>query len=78
MNMGGLTENRAVLQEIGTAMRALIEAGRPIHTKALIDVLTGMSQATRKAEQRESVNTAIQILKNQHARHGQYPPIRML
>lgn len=74
----GLTKDSAVLREIGITIRAMVEAGRPLHTKALIDVLTGMSQATPEAERRGRINTAIRVLKNQHARRGQNPSLRML
>jgi len=65
-------------EEIGIALKALIEADRPVHAKALIDVLTGMYQAVGDAERRERIDTAIRLLKNLHARIGQNPGIRML
>lgn len=65
-------------EEIGIALKALIEADRPVHAKALIDVLTGMSQAVEDAERRERIDAAIRLLKNLHARIGQNPDIRML
>jgi len=65
-------------EEIGIALKALIEADRPVHAKALIDVLTGMSQAVEDAERRERIDAAIRLLKNLYSRRRQDPDIRML
>ncbi|MEN4981181.1 hypothetical protein ABEI05_24100 [Erwinia billingiae] len=70
--------NKTTNEEIGSALQNLVEAGKPINTKALIDVLTGMSQITPDADQRVSLNAAIRTLKNLHAQRGRSSSIRML
>lgn len=72
------TQEDVAAEEIGIALKALIEADRPVHAKALINVLTGMSQAVVDAERRKRIDTAIRLLKNLYARRNQDPDIRVL
>lgn len=68
----------AAAEEIGIALQALFGAGRPVHVKALLDVLTGMSRVVEDAERRGRIDTAIRMLKNLYARGSQNPGMRML
>ena len=73
-----MTQKDGAVEEIGIALKALLETDRPVHATALIDVLTGMLQAVEDAERRKSINRAVRIVKNLYARRGQDSVIRML
>jgi len=75
---GMLTENRTTNEDIGSALQTLVEAGKPINTNALIDVLSVMSQAAADSDQRQRLDTAIRTLRNLQGPRGRNSSIRML